>query len=395
MNPTADGELADISPELRSIVDRVVNWEELETNHFIRQVELGRQGMNAGWGNGFSRINNHLHGTHRGRYYLIGADSGVGKTTYADFSYLLEQYEYALANGLQWHCFYYSFELSKLEKIARWVSYYIAKKYGIIYPSNFILGRIHGKTPTDEDMHYIRLGYAFVSKMMTNMTIVEDAVHPTRIFMDLKKYYRENGTMVEEKPAAGKTHGRILSYTPGPKIANGLVSVVTDHVALSHSEQGLDTKGTIDLLSKYAVASRNLFGTTWIIIQQFSTDMQTWHRSAKKITDKFISPQRLDFGDSKYTYRDADVVLGLVAPHQFDLDTYYGYKVSKLEGYLLAVHIMKNRYGTSSVMIPVFMNPLCGLLEELPAPTEQFLLEEYYEKTEEIFKLCQNFSPQV
>jgi hypothetical protein len=398
MAPIPNGKSAEeleISPELRSIVNRVVNWEELEINHFIRQVEIGRKGMNAGWGNGFHKINAHIHGTHCGRYYLLGADSGVGKTTVADFAYLLEQYEYAKAHKKKWHCFYYSFELAKVEKIARWVSYYIATKYNRVYPSNFILGRIHKNVATDEDMQYIRLGYAYVSEMMTHMTIVEDPVHPTKIFLDLKEYYRKNGTMVEEKPVGDKKHGRILSYTPGPGIADAMIEVFIDHIGLTHSESGLDTKGTIDLLSKYAVASRNLFATTWVILQQFSTDMQSWHRSAKKITDKFIAPQRLDFGDSKYTFRDADVVMGLIAPHQFDLDTYFGYSVDKLQGYMLGLHIMKNRYGTSSVMMPVFMNPLCGVLEELPPSGDAFLMEEYYEKTEEILKLCLNFSPRV
>src|SRR6187431_1115063 len=176
MSLTADiaqGEDLEISPELRAIVDNVVLWEELESNHFIRMVEQGRLGKNVGWGNGFKRLNNHLHGTHRGRYYLIGADSGVGKTTYADFSYLLEQYEYAKAHGKKWYCRYYSFELSKTEKIARWVSYYIARKFGRVYPSNYILGRIDGHLPTAEDMHYIRAGYAYVHEMMKHMTIIE------------------------------------------------------------------------------------------------------------------------------------------------------------------------------------------------------------------------------
>src|SRR6187431_3122603 len=57
MSLTADiaqGEDLEISPELRAIVDNVVLWEELESNHFIRMVEQGRLGKNVGWGNGSS-----------------------------------------------------------------------------------------------------------------------------------------------------------------------------------------------------------------------------------------------------------------------------------------------------------------------------------------------------
>lgn len=64
--------------------DEEVEWEELESqwanqeedNSFMAQVKRGMTGMNAGFDNGLKVINNHIHGTHRGRYYLIGADSG-------------------------------------------------------------------------------------------------------------------------------------------------------------------------------------------------------------------------------------------------------------------------------------------------------------------------------
>jgi DnaB-like helicase C terminal domain len=397
MNPQLVGKSDDleITPELRSIVDRVVNWESLEQGHFMRLVEEGRKGKNVGWGNGFERINRHLHGTHRGRYYLIGADSGVGKTTYADFSYVLEQYEYAKKHGKRWYCYYYSFELSKTEKIARWVSYYLYKKFSIIMPSNFILGRIAGNLPTEEDMKFIRAGYAYVEEMMEHIKFKEDAVHPTKIFMDMRKHYANFGLIKEGKKAPGKQYGPIEGYTPHPGHEDDMVTVVVDHIALLHSEQGMDTKQTIDLLSKYAVALRNLFGTSFVILQQFSTDMQSWHRSAKKVSDKFIAPQRLDFGDSKYTYRDADVVLGLVSPHQFELPKYFGYDVERLGGYMIGTHIMKNRYGTSSVMMPMFMNPLCGVLEELPSDNHELSLEEHFEMARKIEALCQKFSPRM
>jgi hypothetical protein len=398
MNQRPTGKSAeefDLTPELRAIVDKVVDWEQLKTNHFMYQVEMGRLGKNVGWGNGFTRLNNYVHGKHRGRYYLIGADSGVGKTTFADFSHLLSQYEYAKAHGKKWYCCYYSFELSKTEKIARWVSYYICIKFGLVFPSNFILGRISGTLPSDTDMQYIRAAYAYVEEMMSHMTVFEEPVHPTKIFMDIREFYARHGKILEGPKPAGKKHGPIIGYIANPGEEEAMVDVFIDHVALLHPEQGMDTKQTIDLMSKYAVALRNLFGTCFTIIQQFSTDMQSWHRSAKKISDKFISPQRLDFGDSKYTFRDADVVYGLIAPYQFDLETYYGYDVMSLDNFMLALHIMKNRYGTASVMIPLFLNPLSGVIEELPKEKHELVLEPFYEKAIKIAELCQKFSPTV
>jgi hypothetical protein len=384
----------DITPELRSIVDRVVDWESLEQGHFIAQVEKGRQGFNVGWANGFTKLNKYIHGKHRARYYLIGADSGVGKTTYADFSHILEQYEYVQKTGKPWYCYYYSFEISKSEKIARWVSYFIFKKYGKVMPSNFILGRISGTHPDDEDMRLIRIAYAYVEQMMKHIVFIEDPVHPTKIFSDLINYhYEKHGKIIRSAPTNEKKQGTVKGYIPNPGEEHAMVDVVIDHLALLHSEQGFDTKQTMDLMSKYAVALRNLFGTTFTMIQQFSTDMQGWHRNSKKINDKIIAPQRIDFGDSKYPYRDADVVLGLVNPYHFDLETYFGYEVPRFEGSLIGVYIMKNRYGPSSAAVSMFMNPLVGVFEEMPLSNEGFLLETFYDKATEIAKLCQKFSP--
>jgi hypothetical protein len=388
-----------MTPELRSKISTYVNWEALENSHFLRQVELNRKGGAVGWDNGFDRLNKALYGTHRGRYYLVGADSGVGKTTFSDFAYLISQYEYAKLTGKRWFCYYYSFELSKTEKIARWVSSYIHLKFGKVIPSTYIMGRIRNNMVTDEDMEYIRAGFAYVDEMLQHIVIIEDPVHPTKIFMDLRNHHYAKYGKIDEEPipkGSKKQYGTIRGYTPNPGYEDAMVSVMIDHVALLAHEQGYDTKQTIDLFSKYAVALRNIFSTTFVVLQQFNTEMQSWSRSGK-VSDKFIAPQRLDFGDSKYTYRDADVVLGLVAPHLFDLGTYFDYDVARLGNYMLGTHVMKHRYGPSAVFVAMFVHVLSGLILELPPQKEinDLTMAPFYELAEQTDELCRKFSPRT
>ena len=89
------------------------SWEEQDYNSFIYQVQSGRKGMNAGLGNGLQRINRYIYGTQRGRYYLIGADSSVGKTTLADYMFVLSTWADAKAKGIPIKIYYCSFEMSK------------------------------------------------------------------------------------------------------------------------------------------------------------------------------------------------------------------------------------------------------------------------------------------
>jgi len=388
--PNGDYEdILDLPEELQEILQMAME----NKSGFLATVERGRKGDNAGWPTSLPKLDATIHGIHRGRYYLVGADSGVGKTTLSDFIFLLQAYEYAKTHGKKFYCYYYSFELSKQEKLARWVSYYIYLKYGRMYPSNFIMGRIHGNYPDDTDMKYIRAGYAYVSKMGECIAFREDSMHPTAIFMDVMHHYNTHGTVHRDPPAPGKEYGAVKGYDPNPGEQDSLVMFMVDHVALVHSERSMDTKQTIDLLSRYAVATRNLFNATWVIIQQFSTDMQSWHRNAKKMSDAVIAPQRLDFGDSKYTYRDADVVLGLVSPRMFELDSFHGYKVEDYGDFLIGLYVMKHRYGLANTLIPLFMNPVVNRFEQLPASINLAALEDYQDKTSQIETICQKYSP--
>src|SRR4051812_42349832 len=54
-------------------------WKDRPPNDFMYQVMRGMEGKNVGLDNGLGNINKYLYGTHMARYYLIGADSNVGK----------------------------------------------------------------------------------------------------------------------------------------------------------------------------------------------------------------------------------------------------------------------------------------------------------------------------
>jgi hypothetical protein len=111
-------------------------------------------------------------------------------------------------------------------------------------------------------------------------------------------------------------------------------------------------------------------------------------------------PQRIDFGDSKATYRDADVVIGYVKPAIFDYSEFMGYPVIADDGDCLGQSLviqclMKNRYGPSGRMCPLFLDGLSGHAYDLPTtPNNPFLMKEWYDKADKIEKLCQVYSPQ-
>jgi hypothetical protein len=46
-------------------------------------------------------------------------------------------------------------------------------------------------------------------------------------------------------------------------------------------------------------------------------------------------------------------------------------------------------------MVPMFMNPLCGVLQELPKETNELALEPFITQSDKIEELCQKFSPKM
>lgn len=370
--------------------DQWDNWTKLPGNSFIHQVQAGRLGKNIGLRNGLNYINNFIYGTQKARYYLIGADSGVGKTTLADFMFILQAYKSAKAQGRKFKCFYCSFEIGKADKIARWASYYVYQLYKIRLPSDYILGRIEGLLLSSVDYGRVIEAYKLIEEMMEDIIFIDMMMTPSTIFNSIvEEHFAKRGTVLKDT-ATGQVTGYIADDP------NYMTMLAADHLALTDSEGIDNTKTTMDKLSKYAVILRNLFHCTIVFIQQFSTDMLMANRTmhTKKTGIAAIAPSRLDFGDSKATFRDADVILGGICPGR-DMSECMGFDLtpSKLGTYMILVFVMKNRYGKANKVIPLFMDPITGIFADMPLYYQDD--NSWYDEAQKIEQVCQAFSPRL
>lgn len=381
--------------------DEDVEWEELEAqwdkqeedNGFMSQVKRGMEGLNAGLDNGLKKINTWIHGTHRGRYILIGADSGVGKTTLCDFMYLYALWRDCQLKGIKLYIKYFSFELSTVEKKAKWVCQWVKAIYNIDLSTDYVMGRIPGMLVTKEHLKLVVRAYDVVETMMKDIVMVDHMLHPTGMLNKLiEEHYEKIGKVIRDVPKEGKAKGMIRSYAPNDPTA--ITIVITDHLALINQEAGaMDTKKIIDRWSMYSVQLRNIFNTTLIQIQQFSTGLQSAYREQKK-SESSIAPQRLDFGDSSYSFRDADLVIGLVKPLQYDLRTFNGYNLEEIGQYFLAMFLMKNRYGPADRWMPLLMNPLSGMFWDIPPAIDPGMIH-FIEEAKRIEQVCLQFSSPI
>jgi len=358
-------------------------------NKLMTHVDRGLKGFNQGLGNGLKTLNRFIHGTHRARNYLVAADSGVGKTTTADFMYLYHLIKAAKAKGINLKLDYYSFEVSEVMKKARLASliYYINYKESL--PSSIILGEDDSEPPlrlSNQQYAQISLVAAEVEELFDSIYFVEAPATPFDMWKRIVERASQDGEIERNRDKAGRV-SEIVGYRPNKDVFR---MTIVDHIGLIEQQPGLSLKQSIDTASTYFVRARNLFGDSHVIVQQFNSELQGAARERKG--PMAYVPQRRDLGDSSYTYRDADVVLGLIKPSSFQLESYGDFTdLNRWGDYFLLNFIMKNRYGPAPAGggIPQFLNPIAGYIEELPGSGWNSLLQDIYiKKAEELDKIA-------
>jgi len=379
-SPTSDNAIA----ALRDV------WEK-DHKRLMYHVKRGKEGYNAGLENGLKRLNQYIYGTHRARYYLIGADSGVGKTTLTDFMFFYHLWQDCKRKGIKLSLDYYSFEISEIMKKTRIASLIYWIKYKEELPSQYMIGMIPGQTMTTQEDDRLMKVAIEVEEMFDSIHFVESPTTPVQMWNRTVQRAEQYGEVIRETSKAGQLT-EITGYIPHDPTVFKMT--IIDHLALTETMQGMSLKQTMDLTSVLLVRARNLFGDSCAIVQQFNAEMQGNARESKN--PMAYVPARVDFGDSRYTYRDADIVLGLTKPVDFQLNEFGAFKnLEKWGNYFIVNFLLKNRYGPIGGGVPYFIDPIAGIPEELPAGKHwnDLLQDMYIEKAEKLDEVCQLLSP--
>ncbi len=91
---------------------------------------------------------------------------------------------------------------------------------------------------------------------------------------------------------------------------------------------------------------------------------------------KKVTPTLADFGDSRYTTRDANIVLSLFSPYSMGLPKFMegpdnqGYDINRLRDNFRSCEILKGRDGGIGTRVALQYVGAAGLMKELPRPSE-------------------------
>lgn len=375
---------------------------------FLTQVDWGLTDNAIGLPNGLGSMNSYIYGIQMARYYLFGGESGSGKTTIVDAAFVLNPYfglrteEYS---KFKLYVNYFSFEQSARTKESKWASHIIYKNEGIWIPPSLSLGKTKSRL-TKEQYQYCVKANDELNEMLDTIEIIDTPMGPSDILNYLIRYGKKHGKWSFEvktdqygKPMLDKMKRPIKTISGWtPNDLNARHEFIIDHIAYANIEKK-SLKENIDFISRTFVKFREVTHSwTFVVIQQFNTELSSVER--QKFKKSALAPQRVDFGDSRYTFQDADVVFGTLNPYKYDiLEDFQGYKdIDKFKGLATWLFLMKNRHeGPADRSIPYLMDPVGLSVEEIPDPEETRVMVElgsmedpliaFYDKAEEITKL--------
>lgn len=213
----------------------------------------------------------------------------------------------------------------------------------------------------------------------------EESGNPTGIYKYCVKYAKEHGTVYtkpgEFKDELGNTYEKPVFDRYEQDNPNEYRLIIIDTINLIDTEKGMTLKQSMDKLSEYCAKHlRNRYHYSPVIIQQQAFESEG--NEAFKLGR--VRPSVAGLGDSKYTSRDSNVVLGLFSPFRFALRDYEGYDITKFKDNIRFLEMIVNRDGEMGGLCPLFFDGAVCDFKELPLPNDKTELDKIYRYLESL-----------
>ncbi len=213
----------------------------------------------------------------------------------------------------------------------------------------------------------------------------DETGNPTGIYKYCIKYAEEHGTVFTKLSKRKDEFGVVREVPVFDRYEqdnpNEYRLIIIDTINLIDTERGMTLKQSMDKLSEYcAKYLRNRYHYSPVIIQQQSFESEG--NEAFKLGR--VRPSVAGLGDSKYTARDSNVVLGLFSPFRFQLPEYEGYDIRKFKDNIRFLEVIVNRDGEMGGLCPLFFDGAICRFEELPLPNDTKGLQSVYQYLDRI-----------
>lgn len=338
----------------------------------------------------FKRFRTDLVGIEKGTYITITSYTKGGKSQFTSYTFIYEPLLYCYYNKPEVKLTYLYFPLEEaperiMERFMSFLIHRLTKGKLRVSPSE--LRSVDHSKPLSQEV----LDIIDSKEFQDILAYFEEHVHfysatnPTGIYKACKQYAEENG-IVHTKVGKYKDDFGVLQTINvfdwyEPNNSEEYIIPIIDTLNLIDTEMGMTQKQSMDKMSMYCAKEfRNKYNMSPIVIQQQSFESEG--NEAFKLGRNKPSVHTL--GDSKYSARDANLVLGLNSPARFGLTEYYGYNISKLKDNVRFLEVLINRDGIMGGVIGLFFDGAVCTFKELPLPNQTEELDKIYKYVQSI-----------
>lgn len=331
----------------------------------------------------FTRFGEDFIGIEQSCYYTITSFTKGGKSQFTSYTFIYMPllFCYESKAGIELKILYFPLEETPERIMQRFISW-------LLYDYSNGKIRISPKdlrstvTPVSQEI----LDIIKSPEIQDIITYFEDHVifpdetcNPTGIYKYCVRYAEEHGTVYTKvgkyKDEFGNLQERQVFDRYEQDNPNEYRLIIVDTINLIDTERGLTLKQSMDKLSEYcAKYLRNRYHYSPVIIQQQAFEQEG--NEAFKIGR--VRPSVAGLGDSKYTSRDSNVVMGLFSPFRFSLREYEGYNIAKFKDNIRFLEMIVNRDGEMGGLCPLFFDGAVCQFSELPKPDDREGLERVY-----------------
>lgn len=334
---------------------------------------------------GLPSLTKYVAGIMPGVMYKVTSHSGMGKTQFSKFAFVIQPILYSLKYNIAYKVIYFALEESEEEFIDNLFLHILARKYKLTI-DRFAMNGLRDVTLTDIELRAIDQCMGEVEAIMSRVIIVDYCYKPTAIYNKCRAVAEKLGSFSKD------SKGNEVYKKNNP---NEIVLVVCDHISLIEPEFDVESK-TITSHSKaiskwHTDYARKIITKKWgwacLNIQQQSLESEKQQFTAKgdTVINKIL-PSLDGVANNREVIRDDYVVFGVFSPERYELEKFRGYKITDPSGLdcfqdnYRSIHVLKNRLGTPNKTLSLYFDGSYTFFEELPVFTDSVKMNLIYKK---------------
>ena len=330
----------------------------------------------------FERFSNDFIGIEQSCYYTITSFTKGGKSQFTSYTFIYKplMFCYYTKADIDIKILYFPLEETPeriMQRFISWLLYDFSKGEIRISPKD-LRSTINPISQDILDIINSEEIQDIIKYFEDHIVFPDEPGNPTGIYKYCVRYAKEHGKVYTKvgkyKDEFGVTQERQVFDRYEQDNPNEYRLIIIDTINLIDTEKGMTLKQSMDKLSEYcAKYLRNRYNYSPVIIQQQAFDQEG--NEAFKMGR--VRPSVAGLGDSKYTSRDSNVVLGLFSPFRFALREYEGYDISRFKDNIRFLEMIVNRDGEMGGLCPLFFDGAVCQFSELPKPDSPQIQQVY------------------